>query len=178
MFYTVRMPSLLRTARSSACAWNQLRYHWYNITSQTLLLLLIWVQRENKQINSLCVNNLPPLSVLSRTNQYVIISNVHFFHFLLSPTDAIGLSDAGHVESLQEKSQCALEEYCRSTYPGQPIRFGKLLLRLPTLRSIDSKMIEQLFFVRLVGKTPIDNLIREMLLSGNSFTWPPYAPLQ
>lgn len=92
--------------------------------------------------------------------------------------DAIGLSDAAHVETLQEKSQCALEEYCRSTYPGQPIRFGKLLLRLPTLRSIDAKMIEQLFFVRLVGKTPIETLIREMLLSGNSFTWPHFAPLQ
>lgn len=33
-------------------------------------------------------------------------------------------------------------------------------------------MIEQLFFVRLVGKTPIETLIRDMLLSGNSFSWP------
>lgn len=34
------------------------------------------------------------------------------------------------------------------------------------------KVIEQLFFVRLVGKTPIETLIRDMLLSGNSFSWP------
>jgi len=33
-------------------------------------------------------------------------------------------------------------------------------------------VIEQLFFVRLVGKTPIETLIRDMLLSGNSFSWP------
>jgi hypothetical protein len=33
-------------------------------------------------------------------------------------------------------------------------------------------VIEQLFFVRLVGKTPIETLIRDMLLSGNSFQWP------
>ncbi|KAF0770383.1 Uncharacterized protein FWK35_00009739 [Aphis craccivora] len=85
---------------------------------------------------------------------------------------ACGLSDVAHIESLQEKSQCALEEYCRTQYPNQPIRFGKLLLRLPSLRTVSSQVIEQLFFVRLVGKTPIETLIRDMLLSGSSFSWP------
>ncbi|CAD0202105.1 unnamed protein product [Chrysodeixis includens] len=60
--------------------------------------------------------------------------------------DACGLSDVPHIESLQEKSQCALEEYCRSQYPNQPTRFGKLLLRLPSLRTVSSQVIEQLFF--------------------------------
>lgn len=86
--------------------------------------------------------------------------------------DACGLSDVAHIESLQEKSQCALEEYCRTQYPNQPTRFGKLLLRLPSLRTVSSQVIEQLFFVRLVGKTPIETLIRDMLLSGSSFSWP------
>ncbi|KOC59963.1 Steroid receptor seven-up, isoforms B/C [Habropoda laboriosa] len=85
---------------------------------------------------------------------------------------ACGLSDVAHIESLQEKSQCALEEYCRTQYPNQPTRFGKLLLRLPSLRTVSSQVIEQLFFVRLVGKTPIETLIRDMLLSGSSFNWP------
>lgn len=93
------------------------------------------------------------------------------------PADACGLSDVAHVEGLQEKSQCALEEYVRSQYPNQPNRFGKLLLRLPSLRTVSSSVIEQLFFVRLVGKTPIETLIRDMLLSGSSFSWP-YMPLQ
>lgn len=88
-----------------------------------------------------------------------------------------GLTDMNHVESIQEKSQCALEEYVRSQYPNQPTRFGKLLLRLPSLRTVSSQVIEQLFFVRLVGKTPIETLIRDMLLSGGSFNWP-YMPLQ
>lgn len=87
-------------------------------------------------------------------------------------SDACGLSDVAHIESIQEKSQCALEEYCRSQYPNQPTRFGKLLLRLPSLRTVSSAVIEQLFFVRLVGKTPIETLIRDMLLSGSSFSWP------
>ena len=73
---------------------------------------------------------------------------------------------------MQEKSQCALEEYCRSQYPNQPTRFGRLLLRLPSLRTVSSSVIEQLFFVRLVGKTPIETLIRDMIMSGPSFQWP------
>ncbi|XP_062245434.1 COUP transcription factor 2 isoform X3 [Platichthys flesus] len=96
---------------------------------------------------------------------------------VLFTTDACGLSDVAHVESLQEKSQCALEEYVRSQYPNQPTRFGKLLLRLPSLRTVSSSVIEQLFFVRLVGKTPIETLIRDMLLSGSSFNWP-YMSIQ
>lgn len=54
--------------------------------------------------------------------------------------DACGLSDVAHIESLQEKSQCALEEYCRTQYPNQPTRFGKLLLRLPSLRTVSSQV--------------------------------------
>jgi len=91
---------------------------------------------------------------------------------VLFTTDAIGLTSPPVIEQLQEKSQCALEEYCRTQYPNQPTRFGKLLLRLPSLRTVSASVIEQLFFVRLVGKTPIETLIRDMLLSGSSFQWP------
>ena len=45
-------------------------------------------------------------------------------------------------------------------------------MRLPSLRTVSASVIEQLFFVRLVGKTPIETLIRDMLLSGNTFQWP------
>lgn len=98
--------------------------------------------------------------------------NHNAFSFCL---DAMGLSDVAHVESIQEKSQCALEEYVRNQYPSQPNRFGRLLLRLPSLRIVSSPVIEQLFFVRLVGKTPIETLLRDMLLSGSSYNWP-YMP--
>jgi nuclear receptor subfamily 2 group F protein 3 len=91
---------------------------------------------------------------------------------LFSLLDAPGLSNPQVIEQLQEKSQCALEEYCRSQYPNQPSRFGKLLLRLPSLRTVSSAVIEQLFFIRLVGKTPIETLIRDMILSGATFQWP------
>ncbi|XP_053150943.1 nuclear receptor subfamily 2 group F member 6 isoform X6 [Hemicordylus capensis] len=86
--------------------------------------------------------------------------------------DACGLSDPAHVESLQEKAQVALTDYVRSQYPSQPQRFGRLLLRLPALRAVPASLISQLFFMRLVGKTPIETLIRDMLLSGSTFNWP------
>uniref|UniRef100_A0A8C5X1W0 Nuclear receptor subfamily 2 group F member 6 n=1 Tax=Malurus cyaneus samueli TaxID=2593467 RepID=A0A8C5X1W0_9PASS len=85
---------------------------------------------------------------------------------------ACGLSDPAHVENLQEKAQVALTEYVRSQYPSQPQRFGRLLLRLPALRAVPAALISQLFFMRLVGKTPIETLIRDMLLSGSTFNWP------
>lgn len=90
----------------------------------------------------------------------------------LVPPDACGLSDPAHVESLQEKAQVALTEYVRAQYPSQPQRFGRLLLRLPALRAVPASLISQLFFMRLVGKTPIETLIRDMLLSGSTFNWP------
>ncbi|XP_014032261.2 COUP transcription factor 2 [Salmo salar] len=96
---------------------------------------------------------------------------------VLFTSDACGLSDVTHVDDLQEKSQCALDGYIRNQYPNQPNRFGKLLLRLPSLRTVSSSVIEQLFFIRLVGKTPIETLIRDMLLSGSSFNWP-YMSMQ
>ncbi|XP_051985082.1 nuclear receptor subfamily 2 group F member 6-like isoform X2 [Xyrauchen texanus] len=95
---------------------------------------------------------------------------------LFSP-DACGLTDPAHVESLQEKAQVALTEYERMQYPGQPQRFGRLLLRLPALRAVPANLISQLFFIRLVGKTPIETLIRDMQLSGSSISWP-YVPGQ
>nr|AIG59977.1 nr2f6a [Megalobrama amblycephala] len=95
---------------------------------------------------------------------------------LFSP-DACGLTDPAHVESLQEKAQVALTEYERMQYPGQPQRFGRLLLRLPALRAVPANLISQLFFMRLVGKTPIETPIRDMQLSGSSISWP-YAPGQ
>merc|ERR1719219_1928696 len=86
---------------------------------------------------------------------------------VLFTTDACGLTDAQNIEQLQEKSQCALEEYCRTQYPNQPTRFGKLLLRLPSLRTVSASVIEQLFFVRLLGKVTTETIIKDMLLTGN-----------
>uniref|UniRef100_A0A8C5DC10 Retinoic acid receptor RXR n=2 Tax=Gouania willdenowi TaxID=441366 RepID=A0A8C5DC10_GOUWI len=77
--------------------------------------------------------------------------------------DAKGLSNNSEVELLREKVYASLESYCKQKYPEQQGRFAKLLLRLPALRSIGLKCLEHLFFFKLIGDTPIDTFLMEML---------------
>ena len=135
------------------------------ITSQ----LIVYHQKINRNchIDRFCQN-----SSISSKCPFKTLFHVYFSYF----SDACGLTDSATIEQLQEKSQCALEEYCRTHYPNQPTRFGKLLLRLPSLRTVSAQDVQQLFFARLVGQTPIENLIRDMLHSGNSFQWPSASP--
>ncbi|KAF6716058.1 Retinoic acid receptor RXR-alpha-A [Oryzias melastigma] len=81
-----------------------------------------------------------------------------------------GLSNPGEVEALREKVYASLEAYCKQKYPEQPGRFAKLLLRLPALRSIGLKCLEHLFFFKLIGDTPIDTFLMEMLEAPHQMT--------
>lgn len=56
------------------------------------------------------------------------------------------------------------------TPPVPPRRFAKLLLRLPALRSIGLKCLEHLFFFKLIGDTPIDTFLMEMLEAPHQLT--------
>lgn len=86
---------------------------------------------------------------------------------ILFNPDVRGLKSQQQVEILREKVYAALEDYTRSTRPDEPGRFAKLLLRLPSLRSIGLKCLEHLFFFRLIGDVPIDAFLTEMLESHN-----------
>ncbi|CAG0897074.1 unnamed protein product [Darwinula stevensoni] len=77
--------------------------------------------------------------------------------------EAKGLRSVNQVMTLREKVFVSLEEYCKQTYPEENGRFAKLLLRLPALRSIGLKCLEHLFFFKLIGDTPLDTLLMEML---------------
>lgn len=85
------------------------------------------------------------------------------FSFILPFADAKEVSSTAEVEVLRERVYGTLEEYCRTAYPEEPGRFAKLLLRLPALRSIGLKCLEHLFFFKLLGDTPIDSYLLEML---------------
>ncbi|KAL1022886.1 hypothetical protein UPYG_G00033750 [Umbra pygmaea] len=84
--------------------------------------------------------------------------------------DAKGLSNPPEVEGLREKVYASLESYTKAHYPDQPGRFAKLLLRLPALRSIGLKCLEHLFFFKLIGDTPIDTFLMEMLEAPHQIT--------
>src|SRR6218665_1192577 len=69
-----------------------------------------------------------------------------------------------YIDVLQEKCLNALCDYVRLQHPEDPSRFGRLLLRLPPLRSVAPRTVEQLFFPPLIGRKPIDSIIRDILL--------------
>ncbi|PAA46100.1 hypothetical protein BOX15_Mlig022363g1 [Macrostomum lignano] len=82
---------------------------------------------------------------------------------VLFNSDARSLTARPLVEQVRDKLYLALEEYCRNAYPDESGRFSRLLLRLPALRSIGLKTLEHLFFFQLVGQTPEDSFLAEML---------------
>uniref|UniRef100_A0A8C6U852 Retinoic acid receptor RXR n=1 Tax=Neogobius melanostomus TaxID=47308 RepID=A0A8C6U852_9GOBI len=89
---------------------------------------------------------------------------------ILFNPDAKGLSNSSEVELLRERVYASLEAYCKHKYPDQQGRFAKLLLRLPALRSIGLKCLEHLFFFKLIGDTPIDTFLMEMLEAPHQLT--------
>ncbi|KNC32474.1 hypothetical protein FF38_00497 [Lucilia cuprina] len=76
--------------------------------------------------------------------------------------DVPGLSDIQPVEMLQDQAQCILTDHVRLRYPRQATRFGRLLLLLPSLRTIRACTIESLFFKETIGNVPIARLLRDM----------------
>ncbi|XP_041853681.1 photoreceptor-specific nuclear receptor-like [Melanotaenia boesemani] len=72
------------------------------------------------------------------------------------------LKDPEQVENLQDQSQVLLSQHIYSVYPNQNARFGRLLLLLPSLHFVSSGKIEQLFFHRTIGSTPMEKLLCDM----------------
>ncbi|XP_057307695.1 nuclear receptor subfamily 2 group F member 1-B-like [Hydractinia symbiolongicarpus] len=89
---------------------------------------------------------------------------------ILFTPDTPGLNNFAYIHTLQEKAMNALESYTKTKYPLQPARFGKLLLRLSSIRTINTVVIEQLFFTWLVGKTPIETIIQDYMFGCPSFS--------
>lgn len=87
--------------------------------------------------------------------------------FASSSTDMKGLRDLHTVISLQDQAQLTLGKYIQTSYPTQPFRFGKLLLMLPSLRSISPNTIEELFFKKTIGAIPIERLLIDMFKSND-----------
>lgn len=77
------------------------------------------------------------------------------------------LRDAHTVSTLQDQAQLTLNKYIQTAYSTQPFRFGKLLLMLPTIQSINSTTIEELFFKKTIGAIPIGRLICDMYKSSD-----------
>nr|AGF50212.1 ultraspiracle protein [Polyrhachis vicina] len=85
---------------------------------------------------------------------------------ILFNPDVRGLKSIQEVSMLREKIYAALEEYTRVSCPDDPGRFAKLLLRLPSIRSIGLKCLEHLFFFKLLGEErAVEDFLKEVLES-------------
>nr|XP_050856444.1 nuclear receptor subfamily 2 group E member 1 [Vespula vulgaris] len=82
-----------------------------------------------------------------------------------SPNNGTRLKDAVAVARLRDGAQLALGQRLSGASFGA-LRFGKLLLLLPTLRSVSTHAIEELFFRRTIGIIPIERIICDMYKSG------------
>lgn len=78
-----------------------------------------------------------------------------------SPGGRGRLRDAAAVARLRDSAQLALGQRLGSASFG-PLRFGKVLMLLPTLRSVSAHAIEELFFRRTIGAIPIERIICDM----------------
>ncbi|CAD5122033.1 DgyrCDS10486 [Dimorphilus gyrociliatus] len=76
-----------------------------------------------------------------------------------------GLKDPAQVENLQDQAQIMLHQHSRAQHPAQSVRFGRLLLMLPSLRYVPSDRVENMFFSRTIGNTPMEKLLCDMYKS-------------
>jgi hypothetical protein len=72
------------------------------------------------------------------------------------------LKDLKSIQTLQDQAQLTLSKYISAAYPSQPLRFGRLLLLLPLLKSISASTIQNLFFKSSIGNAPLGKLICDM----------------
>ncbi|XP_029714920.2 photoreceptor-specific nuclear receptor-like [Aedes albopictus] len=81
---------------------------------------------------------------------------------VLFRSEARGLKDPVQIENLQDQAQVMLAQHSRTQFPGQIARFGRLLLMLPLLRSINSHKIESIYFQKTIGNTPMEKVLCDM----------------
>lgn len=76
--------------------------------------------------------------------------------------DTRGLKDPIQVENLQDQAHVMLGQHTRNQHPGQPVRFGRLLLMLPLLKNVPAARIEAIFFQRTIGNIPMEKVLCDM----------------
>lgn len=109
-------------------------------------------------------------SIQVDATEYACLKGIVLFKTVLpgnSSTEPRTLRDFHTVASLQDQAQMTLSKYIQSSYPTQPFRFGKLLLLLPTLKTVSGKTIEELFFRKTIGSIPIERLLIDMFKSND-----------
>ena len=93
---------------------------------------------------------------------------LHNFTLTFLISDVAGLRQPLQVELLQDQTHLMLQEYCGTKPPISPsnrIRFGRLLLALPSLAQFPPKTLEAIFFRKTVGNIAIERVIADLFQS-------------
>ena len=72
------------------------------------------------------------------------------------------------ITSIQDEIQLTLSRYIEATYPHQPFRFGKLLLLLPSLKTVNASHIEETYFRPTIGDIPLSRIVADMFTASPS----------
>ncbi|KAI8519314.1 Nuclear receptor sub 2 group E member 1 [Branchiostoma belcheri] len=85
---------------------------------------------------------------------------------VLFKTDVPSLREPGTVAVLQDQTQLSFSHHIEVHKPGQPFRFGKLLLLLSSLREVQCSSLESVFFTKMTtGAVSMDQLVLDMYKS-------------
>lgn len=82
---------------------------------------------------------------------------------ILTYPDAIGIVDKPAVTAIQTRFLDLLRRYIFTKYQHDTGRYGKILLRLPTLRTVSAKAAERFLQLTLEGVLQINDLVQEMI---------------
>lgn len=86
-----------------------------------------------------------------------------FNSLLLLFTDASGIQDKPAVSELQATFLDGLRKYSSATYPQETYRYGRMLLKLPALRTVSAKAAERFLKMSLDGSIKMNALVWEMM---------------
>ncbi|EDO27017.1 predicted protein [Nematostella vectensis] len=118
---------------------------------------------------SLTVSSSKPFSVKPRTPVSVWSRRSHLHHSLgnivygpFSETSG-GLRNRDLVDFVLNRTLDALRDYIKSSYPEKPSRFAHILLKLPTLRDMATRMAEECLFAQSLLHLAIPQLTSRMI---------------
>ena len=93
--------------------------------------------------------------MLTVTYCILIHSGIYFL-------DAPGLQEKASVTKLQSKMLNSLRVYVMQS-SSDPCRYGKILLRLPTLRTVSMKAAEKFLSMSIDGDIRMNDLVLEIM---------------
>lgn len=82
---------------------------------------------------------------------------------VLTYPDAAGLKEKNRIIMYQTKMLDVLRHYMTRSHPDDPRRYGKMLLRLPSLRTVSAKAAERFLSLTLDGSIQLSDLVLEMI---------------